>query len=301
VAAKRSDWRRREELTAWSFLAPALAVLALFLFLPILGAWLLSFTDFDLYALADPHNARLLGLGNYARLAQDPVFWQALGNTFYFVLLGGPATLALALAAAVLLNSRLARCKGLLRTVYFAPVVTTVVAVGTVWRYLYHPRFGLFNYLLGLAGIPPLDWLQDPRWAMPSIVLMAMWKNFGYDMVIFIAGLQTIPLALYEAARLDGAGAWAQFRHITLPMLRPTLVFVAVITTIGYFQLFAEPYVMTDLGEPVNRTLSIVLLMYKQGFRWWNLGYAAAIAFVLFLIILAASLFQARLQRRERA
>lgn len=301
MAAKRSDWRRREELTAWSFLAPALAVLALFLFLPILGAWLLSFTDFDLYALADPHNARLLGLGNYARLAQDPVFWQALGNTFYFVLLGGPATLALALAAAVLLNSRLARCKGLLRTVYFAPVVTTVVAVGTVWRYLYHPRFGLFNYLLGLAGIPPLDWLQDPRWAMPSIVLMAMWKNFGYDMVIFIAGLQTIPLALYEAARLDGAGAWAQFRHITLPMLRPTLVFVAVITTIGYFQLFAEPYVMTDLGEPVNRALSIVLLMYKQGFRWWNLGYAAAIAFVLFLIILAASLFQARLQRRERA
>jgi multiple sugar transport system permease protein len=299
--AAASSWRRHEERTAWGFLAPALLVLTLFFLLPIAGAWLLSFTDFDLYAVADPHNARLIGLGNYARLAKDPVFWQALGNTFYFVLLGGPSTLALALFAAVLLNSRLARGRELLRTIYFAPVVTTVVAVGTVWRYLYHPRFGLFNYLLGWVGIPQVDWLQDPRWAMPAIVLMAMWKNFGYDMVILLAGLQTIPPTLYEAARLDGAGAWAQFRHITLPMLRPTLAFVAVITTIGYFQLFAEPYVMTDLGEPLNRTLSIVLLMYKQGYRWWNLGYAAAIAFILFLIVLAASLLQARLHRRQRA
>jgi multiple sugar transport system permease protein len=178
-------------------------------------------------------------------------------------------------------------------------VVTTVVAVGTVWRYLYHPRFGLINYLLGLLGIGQIDWLQDPRWAMPALVLMAVWKNFGYNMVIFIAGLQTIPASLYEAARLDGAGAWAQLRHITLPMLRPTLLFVAIITTIGYFQLFAEPYVMTNLGDPLNRTLSIVLLMYKQGYRWWNLGYAAAISFVLFLIILGASVLQGRLQGRS--
>jgi multiple sugar transport system permease protein len=296
---QRSSWRRREERAAWFFLAPALGVLTLFFFLPIAAAWLLSFTDFDIYAVADAANVRLVGLGNYGRLIADEVFWQALRNTFTFVLLGGPATVALALLAAIGLNSRLTRGREILRTLYFAPVVTTVVAVAAVWRYLYHPRFGLFNYLLGFVGIGPLDWLQDPNWAMPALVLMAIWKNFGYNMVIFLAGLQNIPPSLYEAARLDGAGAWSQLRHITLPMLRPTLLFVAIITTIGYFQLFAEPYVMTDLGNPLNRTLSIVLLMYKQGYRWWNLGYAAAISFVLFLIILGASLLQARLQRRE--
>jgi multiple sugar transport system permease protein len=289
----------REERAAWFFLAPALGVLTLFFFLPIAAAWLLSFTDFDIYAVADADNARLVGLGNYGRLIADEVFWLALRNTFTFVLLGGPATVALALLAAIALNSKLTRGREILRTLYFAPVVTTVVAVAAVWRYLYHPRFGLFNYLLGFVGIGPIDWLQDPRWAMPALVLMAIWKNFGYNMVIFLAGLQNIPPSLYEAARLDGAGAWSQLRHITLPMLRPTLLFVAIITTIGYFQLFAEPYVMTDLGNPLNRTLSIVLLMYKQGYRWWNLGYAAAISFVLFLIILGASLLQARLQGRQ--
>jgi len=299
VSGPSSAWRRREERTAWFFLAPALAVLTLFFLLPILAAWLLSFTDFDLYALAHTENARLIGLGNYQRLAHDPTFWQALGNTFTFVLLGGPATIALSLVTAVLLNSRLTRGKELLRTIYFAPVVTTVVAVAAVWRYLYHPRFGLINYLLSFLGIAPLDWLQDPRWAMPALVLMAIWKNFGYNMVIFLAGLQNIPVTLYEAARLDGAGPLAQLRHITLPMLRPTLVFVTIITTIGYFQLFAEPYVMTNLGDPLNRTLSIVLLMYKEGYRWWNLGYAAAISFVLFLILLAASILQSRLRTKE--
>jgi multiple sugar transport system permease protein len=301
VAERSSAWRRREERAAWFFLAPALGVLTLFFFLPIAAAWLLSFTDFDIYAVKDAGNARLVGLGNYGRLVADEVFWQALRNTFSFVLLGGPATVLLALLAAIALNSRLTRGREILRTLYFAPVVTTVVAVAAVWRYLYHPRFGLFNYLLALVGIGPIDWLQDPRWAMPALVLMAIWKNFGYNMVIFLAGLQNIPPTLYEAARLDGAGFWAQLRHITLPMLRPTLLFVAIITTIGYFQLFAEPYVMTDLGNPLNRTLSIVLLMYKQGYRWWNLGYAAAISFVLFLIILGASLLQARLQRSERS
>ncbi len=165
-----------------------------------------------------------------------------------------------------------------------------------VWRYLYQPRYGLLNYGLSRLGIAPIDWLGDPAWAMPAIILLAVWKNFGFNMIIFIAGLQNIPGHLYEAARIDGASGWQQFRHLTLPMLAPTFLFVAVITMIGYFQLFAEPYVMTQ-GGPSNRTLSVVLLMYQEGFRWWNMGYAAAVAFVLFAIILAATLVQLRLRR----
>jgi multiple sugar transport system permease protein len=280
---------------AWLFLAPGLLVITVFFFLPVAAALLLSLTDYDLYAIAEPANARFVGLRNYAALVSSPLFRTALANTFYFVLVGGPLSVATSLAAALLVNHRLARFKGLFRTIYFAPVVTTLVAVAVVWRYLYHPRFGLLNAALGVAGIGPIDWLSDPRWAMPAIILLAVWKNFGYNMIIFIAGLQAIPRELYEAADLDGAGAWHRFRYITLPMLAPTFLFVGVITMIGYFQLFAEPYVMTS-GGPVNATTSVVLLMYEQGFRWWNLGYAAAMAFVLFLVILAATLIQFRLQ-----
>ncbi|MDM7322811.1 MAG: sugar ABC transporter permease, partial [Gammaproteobacteria bacterium] len=224
-------------------------------------------------------------------------FWTALTNTLYFVLLGGPLSVALSLGAALLVNSRLTCCKTFFRTVYFLPVVSTLVAVAVVWRALYHPEAGLVNQLLGLFGIHPIDWLGDPTWAMPAIILMAAWKNFGFNMIIFIAGLQAIPERLYEAARLDGAGPWAQFVHITLPMLAPTFLFVALMTMIGYLQLFAEPYGMTQ-GGPANATLSVVLLMYQEGFRWWNMGFAAAIAFVLFAIILVGTLLQLRLQRR---
>jgi multiple sugar transport system permease protein len=165
-----------------------------------------------------------------------------------------------------------------------------------VWRYVYHPRFGLLNLTLGLIGLAPVDWLGDPRTAMPAIILMATWKNFGFNMIIFIAGLQSIPQTVYEAACLDGANDRQQFRHVTLPMLAPTFLFVTVVTLIGYFQLFAEPYVMTQ-GGPADSTLSIVLLMYEQGFRWWNMGYAAAVAFVLFAVILFFTAMQARLRR----
>ena len=280
---------------AWGFLAPALLVIAVFFFLPVAASLLLSFTDFDVYAVADPHSLRLVGLANYIHLLHEPRFWTALGNTFYFVLVGGPLSVAVSLGAALLLDARLTRLKGFFRTVFFLPVVTTLVAVAVVWRYLYHPRYGLLNHLLALAGLGPVDWLGDPRWAMPAIILLAVWKNFGFNMIIFVAGLQSIPERLYEAARMDGAGAWQQLRHVTLPMLAPTFLFVAIITTIGYFQLFAEPYVMTQ-GGPANRTLSIVLLMYEEGFRWWSMGHAAAIAFVLFAIILGLTLLQLRLR-----
>lgn len=287
---------REHDRAAWLFLGPALVLLTAFFFIPVAASLLLSVTDFDIYAIGNLENVRFVGARNYLELLRDPVFWQALGNTFYFALVGGPLTVAVSLGAALLINARVARFKGFFRTVYFAPFVTTLVAVAIVWRYLYHSQYGLINVLLGWVGIGPIDWLGDPLWAMPAIILLAVWKTFGYNMLIFIAGLQSIPTELYEAAELDGAGAPSRFWHVTLPMLAPTFLFVGVITMIGYFQLFAEPYVMTQ-GGPVRSTTSLVLLMYEEGFRWWRMGAAAAIAVVLFLIILLWTSVQLRLQR----
>ena len=289
---------RHTALSAGIFLAPALLLIAVFFFAPVLAALLLSFSDFDIYALGDLNRLRFVGFNNYLHLLQSHLFWTALGNTFYFVLVGGPLSVAVSLGAALLVNARLTRFPGFFRTAFFLPVVTTLVAVAVVWRYLYHPRYGLLNYGLSLLGIEPIDWLGDPDWAMPAIILMAVWKNFGFNMIIFIAGLQNIPTQLYEAARIDGASAWRQFRYLTLPLLGPTFLFVALMTMIGYFQVFAEPYVMTQ-GGPANRTFSVVLLMYEEGFRWWNMGYASAAAFVLFVLILAGTALQLKLRRRR--
>jgi multiple sugar transport system permease protein len=284
---------------AYLFVAPALAAIGIFFVVPVAASLVLSFTDFDIYSVADLANLRFHWFDSYRHLLGDARFWTALRNTAYFVFVGGPLSVAVSLGAALLLDAKAVRLRPLFRTVFFLPVVTTLVAMAVVWRYLYHPRYGLLNYLLGLAGIAPIDWLGDPVWAMPAIILMAVWKNFGFNMMIFLAGLQSIPEKLYEAARMDGAGAWQQFRYVTLPMLRPTFLFVAIMTMIGYFQLFAEPYVMTQ-GGPSDSTLSVVLLMYEEGFRWWNMGYAAAVAFVLFAIILVFTLVQLRLRGDDR-
>jgi len=289
---------KAEARAAALFLAPALAVLGLFFFLPVVAGFALSLTDFDLYALGDLHNVRFIALHNYAAVLKSGIFWTALANTLYFALVGGPLTVAVSLGAALLVNAKAARFKPLFRTVYFAPVVTTLVAVAIVFRFLYHPRFGAINRALVSLGLPAIDWLGDPRWAMPAIILLAVWKNFGYNMIIFLAGLQTIPDELYEAARIDGAGVWRQFRHVTLPMLGPTFLFVGIVTAIGYLQLFPEPYVMT-YGGPLNKTLSAVMLMYQEGFRWWRMGYAAAVAFLLCLVIAAATALQMRFQERR--
>jgi multiple sugar transport system permease protein len=291
---------RAQARAGWLFLAPALLLIGVFFVLPVAASLVLSLTDYDIYAVAAPGNARVVGLANYARLAHDSVFWRALGNTFYFALVGGPLTVAVALGAALLVSAKLVRAQAFFRTVYFAPFVTTLVAVAVVWRYLYHPQYGLLNYALGLLGVAPIDWLGDPRWAMPAIILMSVWKNFGYNMLIFVAALQSVPQELYEAAELDGAGPVRRFRHITLPMLGPALAFVGVVTMIGYFQLFAEPYVMT-LGGPLRATTSVVLYMYEEGFRWWRMGFAAAIAFVLFVVVAGATALQRRLGRRQEA
>jgi len=285
---------RAETRAAWLFLAPALGLIGIFFFLPVGSGLLLSLTDFDVYSIGAPETTRFVGLDNYAAIVTDAAFRGALRNTLYYVLVGGPFSVLASLASALLLNGRIVRWRGLFRTVFFTPVVTTLVAVAIVWRYLYHPRYGLANHSLGFLGLGPVDWLGDPRWAMPAIIVLAVWKNFGYNMIIFVAGLQAIPQTLYESASLDGAGAWRRFRHVTFPGLAPVFLFVAVTTMIGYFQLFAEPYVMTG-GGPLGSTRSLVLLMYEEGFRWWRMGVASSLAAVLLVITLAGTLLQLRL------
>jgi multiple sugar transport system permease protein len=288
---------KSEARAALLFLTPAMALITLFFFLPVLGGFILSLTDFDLYSIGDLGNTRVVGASNYTSLLDNPLFWRALTNTLYFSFVGGPLTIAVALGAALLLNAKLARFKAFFRTIYFAPVVTTIVGVAIVWKYIYHPRVGLLNRMLDAVGIAGPDWLGDPRWAMPALILLAIWRGFGYATVIFLAGLQNVPEELYEAARIDGAGEWKQFIHVTVPQLGPTFVFVGIITAIGFLQVFAEPYVMTPDGGPLNATLTIVMLMYREGFRWWNMGYAAAVAFILFALVLLATITNSFVRR----
>jgi multiple sugar transport system permease protein len=281
---------RAEARAGWLFVTPALLLIGVFFVIPVIAAFLLSFTDFDIYSIGDPADTRFIGLANYGALASSPLFWKALRNTAYYVAVGGPLSVLASLVAAVLLNSRLTRWKPFFRSAFFAPWVTTLVAVALVWRYIYHPHYGPLNALLGVFGIGPIDWLGSSHWAMPAIILVSM--------LIFLAGLQTIPEELYEAADLDGAGAWHRFRHVTVPMLGPTFLFVGIVTMISAFQIFSEPYVMTQ-GGPLNSTLTLVLYMYEQGFRWWRLGFAAAVAVVLFLLTLVGTLVQWGLRRES--
>ena len=280
---------------------PSVVLILVFFFGPVLyGLWL-SLTDFDLYAIGDPTTVRFVGLRNYAEALAHPDFWNAFRVTLWYAFVGAPVSMVVSLAAALLVDAQLTRAKPFFRAVYFAPVVTTLVAVAIVWRYLYQPQYGLVNAWLGRFGLPAVDWLGDPHWALPSILVLAVWKNFGYNLLIFVAGLQGVPRELHEAAQLDGANGWQRFWHVTLPELAPVSLFVSITTMINYFQLFAEPYVMTQ-GGPLKSTTSLVLLMYEQGFRWWRLGYAASLAFLLFALILAATALQMWLQsRRARA
>jgi len=290
----------RRTYAGWIFVAPALLALAVFFVVPVVGALAMSFTDFDIYALADIANLRFIGFDNYVHLLHTPLFWQALLNTLYFVVVGVPLSIAASLGAALLIDSRLARFKAFYRTALFAPVVTTLVAVAVVWRYLLHPRYGWLNYALGTIGIGPIDWLGDPHWAMPAIVLMSVWKNFGYNMIILLAALQAVPVELYESARIDGASAFQRLRDVTLPALAPVLLMVSILTMAGHFQLFAEPYVMTQ-GGPAQRTITVLYFMYEEGFKWWSLGSASAVAIVLFSIMFAVTLLQLRVARNTEA
>lgn len=288
---RRPSRFRARERAAWGFLAPALIAIGLFFCIPVAAALLLSLTDFDIYALADLANLRFVGLQNYERLFANPLFWGAMKNTGLFALFGVPLSIAASLLAAVILNDRTVKWRPVWRVIFFAPFVTTLVATAVLWNYLLHTRYGVINWAITSVGLPAVDWLGDPSTSIPAILMFVVWKIFGYNMLIFLAVLQTVPDELYEAARIDGAGPWSRFRHVTLPAIAPTVLLVSIISVASFFQLFAEPYVMTQ-GGPAQSTVTVLYFMYEEGFKWWNLGSASAVAFILFLCILAVTLVQ---------
>ncbi len=297
---------KREARTAWLFLTPGLALFFLFVLIPVLAALYLSFCRYDII-----HSPVWIGLGNYARIARDlsghGVFYLSLRNTAQYAVGTIPVGMALALGLALLVNAGL-RGVSLYRTSYYLPVVTSLVAVSMVWMWLYDPTYGLLNYGLELLSrglsfvahrkveIPPQTWLADPGQAMPAIIAMSIWRGLGYNMVIYLAGLQGIPDHLYEAATIDGASRWQQFWAITWPLLKPTTAFILVISVIGASQVFAQVYVMTN-GGPNNATTTIVHQIFQNAFSFLKMGYASAMAFVLFALIFLLSLITLRLTR----
>jgi multiple sugar transport system permease protein len=298
--AERGSARSRLQphLTGWLFALPFLVVFVVFMAVPIVASLLLSFTGFGLANLRDWFSAEFVGLDNYTKLFDDERFLKAVRNTAVFVVVGVPITLAAGLLAAVGLNQAIGRIQALFRVGYYLPVVTSIVAIAVIWRYLLQPDFGLVNAALGLVGIDGPNWLGERSTALGSIIALGVWRNFGFDMVIFLAALQGINPVLYEAARVDGATPWAMFSRITLPLLRPTILFLAVITSSGYLQLFEEPFVMTG-GGPLDSTLSVAMYTYEQGFRFLNLGYASAVAYALFVAIVVLTFIQFRLLRSD--
>jgi multiple sugar transport system permease protein len=296
AAPGRRRWR--DDLTGWAFAAPFMILYVVFLAFPILAAFVLSFTSFGLKDLSNPIGATFVGVDNYAALLGDETFWTSLFNTFYFVVIGVPLTLAIGLVIATALNRGISRFRTAFRVGYYLPVITSIVAIAVVWRFLLNPDVGLINMMLAGVGINGPAWLADPVFAMPSIIAMAVWRNLGFAMIVFLAGLQAIPSSLYEAAAIDGAGSRQSFRFITIPMLRPTILFMTVITTIGYLQLFEEPFVMTG-GGPLDSTLSVTMYMYQQGFTFFHQGYASAIAYVLFVIVAFVAFLQFKFLRSD--
>ncbi|MEX1172934.1 MAG: sugar ABC transporter permease [Chloroflexota bacterium] len=288
----------RQNLTGWAFAAPFMILFSVFLAFPIIAAFLLSFTSFGLRDLQNPVGTSFVGLQNYMDLLSDAKFWKSLINTVYFVVVGVPVTLAFGLLIANALNRGVNRFRSVFRVGYYLPVITSIVAIAVVWRFLLNPDVGLINMALAAVSIDGPAWLADPALAMPSIIAMAVWRNLGFAMIVFLAGMQAIPASLYEAASLDGAGRWQAFRSITVPLLRPTILFMTVITTIGYLQLFEEPFVMTA-GGPLDATLSVTMYMYQQGFTFFHQGYASAIAYVLFVIVAIIAFLQFRFLRSD--
>ena len=272
------------------FIAPAVLLFAVFMIYPIISSLLLSFQ------VREGGDFVFAGLENYGRLFQDRLFYKALLNTFIILIAQVPIMLVLALFLAVLLNSGLGRLTGVFRVAFFLPAVTSLVAASIVFLILLNQDFGLVNYLLGLVGIDPLPWLNNGFWAKVSIILITTWRWTGYNMVIYLAGLQGIPEELYEAAAVDGAGTWRKFISITIPQLRPVILFTVVLSTIGTLQLFDEPYVLTE-GGPNNATLTIVMYLYQNGFQFFDFGYASAVAYVLVVLIAALSYLQIRFTR----
>jgi multiple sugar transport system permease protein len=287
----RLSLARQEELIAYLFILPSLLGFVVFLVVPMIASLGISFYDWEL--LSPP---RFVGLKNFSTLLTDRVFKDVVVNTVYYTFGLVPLNLVVSLGLALWLNTRL-RGLTLYRMAFFLPVVTVTVAVALIWRWMYEPRFGIIDTALRAVGLPGPSWLGDTNWAMPAIIIMSVWKGFGYNMVLFLAGLQGIPVSLYEAAMIDGATGWQRFWRITLPLLSPTVFLAVVLTVISSFQVFDQAYVMTG-GGPANATNTIVLYIYQNGFQLFRMGYASAIAWVLFGVIFIFTLVQMRLQGR---
>lgn len=260
------------------FVFPAVAFFLVFTVYPVISSLLLSFQT------REGSEYVFSGLENYIRLFQDGLFYKALGNTFLILIIQVPIQLFLAVIIAVALNSQFVKMKSFFRVAFFMPAITALVASSIIFMIMLDENYGLVNYLLSLVGVEPIAWLSDPFWAKVALMVAITWRWTGYNMVIFLAGLQNIPGSLYEAAEIDGASKLKQFFYITLPQLKPIFVFTFVLSTIGTLQLFDEPYILTD-GGPNNATLTITLYLYENGFQYFDFGYASAIAYVLVLII----------------
>ncbi|GAB3976462.1 sugar ABC transporter permease [Actinoallomurus acanthiterrae] len=286
--------RRKQTLTAWMFALPFVLIFGVFMLLPLLSSLAMSFTDFRSSDVQTPLAVRFVGIDQYRTLFGDPMFIRSMVNTGYFVLVGIPLTMIVALALAIALNSGITRFRTIFRVGFYTPVVTSIVAVAVVWRFILQPD-GLLNHLLKSIGIIGPDWLNSTRWSMPALILLAVWRNMGTLMVIFLAGLQAVPVELQEAAVTDGANTRQRFLRITLPILRPTLLLGAVLLSVGYLQFFEESFVMTK-GGPLNSTLSVTYFTYNQ-FGFGKYGYASAASYVLFIAIVLVSIVQFRTLR----
>lgn len=300
----------KSALTGFLYLTPALLILLIFRIIPIFFSVRISLYDWGMAGAR-----QFLGLTNYLRVLQDPVFWQSLLNTFWYAIFSIPIMLILSLFLAIMLNQKI-KGLGFYRTLYYLPVVTSIVAVSIVWKWLFNPERGLLNYLLSFIHVSTIRWLEDPRGiftlifnplhinlptilngpsvALCSVILMSIWKGLGYNIVIFLAGLQNIPTAYYEAAKIDGAGRFRLFRNVTWPLLTPITFFILVMSTITAFEAFAQIWMMTGppAGGPLGTTKVVMYYFYEQSFELWRLGYGASIAFFAFLIILALTILQ---------
>ncbi|MDO4025692.1 sugar ABC transporter permease [Clavibacter michiganensis] len=288
--------RRRQAIVAWGFCLPFVAVFAVFMLVPLVSSFAMSFTDFRATDIRSPFAVDFVGLDQYAALFTDATFLRSIGVTAFFVLVGIPVTMVIALALALALNSGRGRIVSFFRVGFYAPVVTSIVAVSVVWRYILLPD-GLLNSALAVVGITGPNWLSDTTWALPSLVVMAVWRNVGTLMIIFLAGLQAVPEEVQEAAVMDGASPWRRLISVTLPLLRPTLLLGSVLISVGFLQFFEEAFVMTR-GGPLDSTLSVAYYTYRQ-FGFGEYGLASAASYVLFLAIALLSLLQFRLLRSK--
>jgi multiple sugar transport system permease protein len=292
----------RREWTAYLFNAPGMLLFAVFTAYALYTSFTLSFHEWNILEPAKP----FVGLENYRQVAQDGRFWASIGKSIYFTLGSVLPTMAIALALALLLNAKI-RALGLFRTAYYLPVLTPLVIAGIIWKWVFNADFGLANFYLQKLGLidDPLLWLADPQLAMPAVIVVSIWKGVGFNMVVYLAGLQAVPREFYEAAEVDGAGPWQQFRRITFPLIAPTTFFLLIINTIGAMKTFDTLFVMTNGGPPGpgGATTTVVYYIYIQAFKFFNMGYASALAYTLFLLLFVVSFAQFRwyLKRVEEA